>query len=413
MKTLMTRLLPVLLVAAGAVAQSSGDSLAINRKLDTSATIRLVETPLSEAVGELSKQAGLSVHMSPDAMDLMPWGAQTPISAEFDHVPLRQALGDIAAGLLMDMVVVSDGVAYVPLNRLMRLGRRVTPEELQLFGELSVLTPGLNEDHLQTLLERTRFEVDVPEAAIMLAAQIRQVGAGSADEVLESACANLEWSWTVSGTSVVILTPTQLYQQQLKKRITLRMTDRPLMDVLDAIARKTQVSITPDDGVLETLPAHVRDRVSLNANGSSGTEVLQTVTAQTGLNYYVNEKGVVLFSCSRNGKGHRSGTVQSASARSGNDHTGSPAHGDVVDVRGSQPSHASTVRMPAVDIDGGKDAVVGQIVFQLPGGMQFTWFVRESELPAELRDARREQVDRVLQLAVEALIRGEAPDQDP
>ncbi|MFQ5591436.1 MAG: hypothetical protein ACE5HE_09765 [Phycisphaerae bacterium] len=346
-------------VAHTAHGQSGGTRYLIESALDEPVRIALSNITLRDALKSITDQSGVRIVMPPEAMALVPFGDATVIErVEIVDIPLREGLGRLFQPLGMTFEVRDDHVEVVPKAGLRCLGRRPTWEELET---LAAEEPGVDADALAGLRSRVQFRVPVRSGWAMLADAVRDVGAGSADEVLTTACTNLGWAWCVSGKRIVVTSRTGQLSRMLERPISLRMNYTALIDVLQEVGHQAGVSVRIDPGALASLPRNVRQSFILNAENKPADEVLDTIAANTGLGYLIEPDGVLFYSVANVGASSATGV-------------------------GSQ--RASGLRA---------DPYVGKVVVPLEDGTTVEWLVRESELDPDLRRRRRSDLDKAFE----------------
>ncbi|MBI4719309.1 MAG: STN domain-containing protein [Planctomycetes bacterium] len=354
----MNRMVSILWVlAASALPASAGESRGgVEQSLDRVVNVKLENTKLGDAVQALAKQANTRIVLPPEVVRLTPHGADTTVGVEFSSMPLRQALAELLGPLGLTFAVAGDAIAIGPKEALACLGRAPTWEELDALAELARLQPGTDEAALHTLQAKVQLQVPDADGWQRLAAAIKAAGAGPGDAVLGVACRNLGWVWCVAGTQFIVSSPEQRVQRQLSQPISLRMNYRPLVDVLNALGDRAGVVVRAEPGVLASLPANMQRNFSLNVEQMPLQQVMEKITAFTGLAYALDAQGVVLF---------RPPTPP-----------------------GETPAAAHGAPEPAP----GADPYVAKIVIPLPGGKSIEWLIRASELPPDLRERREEDL---------------------
>lgn len=361
------------MVAPAAPGQSRGGVGLIELALDEPARITLADIKLGDAIQMIWDQTGVRVVMPAEVMNLAPFGQETVIDrVEIIDIPLREGLNRLFLPLGMTFEVRDKYVEIVPKEALRCLGRRPTWDELETLGELATMQPGVDPEALSRLRGRLQFTVPVPNGWMILAQALESVGAGPADAVLSVACANLGWAWCVSGKQIAITSGASRLGKKLQQPISLRMNHRALIEVLQEVGRRAGVSVKAEPGALVSLPLHVQQGFSLNVQDKPAEEVLDRIAALTGLGYLIEPQGVLFYRVSDDAPGPQGGS--------------GPA--------------------PAVNL--GRSPYVGKIVVPLEDGKSVEWFIRESELPPDLRQRRHED----LQRAFEAL-RRQSGGQDP
>jgi len=334
----------------------------IEQALDERAKITLENVKLSEAVEIVNQQTGVKLVMPAEVMDLVPHGADTLVrKVAITDVPLRQGLTQLLAPLGMTFVVEDDHVLVVPKEALLCLGRAPTWPELETLTQLSTLQPGIDPQALASLKSRFSFQVSTLglEPWGVLAEAISGAGAGPGDEVLTIACENLGWAWCLSDQRIVVAPIERHMQRLLQQPMTLRMNNRPLVDVLREVSNRVNVAIHVEPGALASLPPHMQQNFSLNVHQQSGEQVLEQIAAYTGLGYLVGPDGVRFFRVK--------------------EESDTPAAGN--------PGRGTTVTPPT------SDPYIGKIVVPLEGGKSIEWLIRKSEVPPDLLGMRERDLE--------------------
>jgi hypothetical protein len=329
----------------------------MEQALDEPATIELTDVKLTDVFARVTEQTGVVVEMPPEVMALIPHGGETKLKrASIPNVPVRKGLTDLVGPLGMTIEVREDRVVVVPREALLRIGRPATWADLETLQKLARLRPGENGADLDGLMAMLQLQVDVRGGREALASAIRDVGAGPAEEVLSIATRNLGWSWRVDGAHVVIESVERQHRAQLDRSIDLRMNSRPLFDVLSAVGEAAGVPVRVDPGALHALPINVRQNFSVNLSNRTAEQALDAIAAYTGLSYLIDPEGVLFYD---------------------------PAAG------------TSSANRPTA-VEGGADPYVASMEIQLGDGQSIRWLIRASELPPELLERRREDIDRII-----------------
>jgi hypothetical protein len=281
------------------------------------------------------------------------------------NIPLRDGLTRLFAPLGMTFRVADDHVDIVPKEALLCLGRSPTWAELDTLAKVSATQPGLNAENLSSLQSRIQFQVPVPDAWNALAQAIRNVGAGPGDEVLTVACNHLGWAWCLASDHIAVSTFDQQIRRRLKQPVSLRMNNRTLFEVMQAVGSAVNIAVRVDPGAMTSLPVQVQKNFSLNVQQQSVEQVLDTISAYTGLGYLLNPDGILFY------KGDETGGPDKATANA-NDKTTTPA-------------------APA------SDPYVAKITIPLADGRTFEWLIRRSELPEDMRQMRERDIQNFIE----------------
>ncbi len=353
MMTLM--LIQVSALAGMAAAAPFLDTRAlIEQALDEPTRITLTSIRLGEAVEVITEQTGVRIVMAPDVMGLTPQGADTLITeVDIANISLRDGLTRLFTPLGMTFVVESDHIAVLPHEALLGLGRAATWEELETLAWLSSISPGLDEQDLTSLQSRTQFHVPVPVTWKLLAGAIRNVGAGSGDEVLTVACRAMGWGWSLADRWIVVAPLEEHILRRLRQRITIRMRNRTLHEVMNAVGNAVNVRVRAEAGALVTLPPQIQRNFSLDVHQRTAEQALDEIAAYTGLGYLIDPGGVMFFRPT--------------------------GHGGPPPDTAIRPSGAITL----------SDPYVGKMVVPLEDGQYMEWLIRQSELPEDLRGMRK------------------------
>lgn len=331
----------------------------IEQALNEPVPLTLENTTLGEAIKLLTEQTGVQIVMQPEVMGLTPHGPDTPVrKVDIPRMSVRDGLTAIFSRLGMRFVVREDRVEIVPKDALRNLGRTPTWTELDTLVTLAATQPGIDSAALARLEPNVQFHVDTPNAWGLLSEAVRRVGAGPGDEVMTFACADLGWTWTMSGERIVVSSIEEEIRRRLRQPISLRVSGRPLLEVLQMLAERVHVDIYAEPGVLASLPPHVQYGFSLTVYDKSGEEILEAIAAYTGLGYLIEPDGVLLYDPS-------SGT----------------SHGAKPDLEAALAA----------------DPYVAVIEIPLEDGTAFRWLVRWSELPDDLRQMREGDLKRAFE----------------
>lgn len=330
----------------------------LEQALDENSEIELHDVTMSEAVRIVAEQTGVQLRASVETLAVLPYGPDTRVSAEIRNVPLRQGLAELLGPLGLRFEVVENHVAIKPIPAVQRLARPATWAELDLLGRLRGME--WSTEALEGLPLRLIGELAARQDARQdLRAVAAQQAPGNMIDLLNTACDATGWSWWPEEDHLVLATRERGVKHVLSRTVALRYTRWPLRNVLLDLARTSGLLLKMEPGVLWSLPNETRESISLVAEDVSVEQALELISGVTGLSYRVADGALILESVSP-AESRRAGTAARA----------------------------------------GGDPLVGKVVVPSPSGeYQFEFVLRESDLPPELNELRRERIRR----AVEAM----------
>jgi hypothetical protein len=346
----LTLLLP--LSISSATAQQVDTSALINEALDKPVKMEL-KTTLPTALQTITKQTGVPIDADRSVYELLPWGEQTNVDVTIENQTLREALAAIARKLGLDFVLKPESVELRPLPALRRLSRRATVDELRaldLLGstplQLNNTRPTLRQlvDGVDAKLQslKSDFAVEFRAGDTVRAEQPVSVPRNATmAQALEAIAQETDATWYPWGGSVVVVSKEDQVRNQLEKAVTVRYNGVELAQVLSELSQMAGVAFSIEPGAIQRVPPEFRT-VKLLLENASIRQALENIAGFTGLGYVVNAKGVYIWN-------------QSATPGAGG---------------------------------GPRDPIIGTI--QLKDGMQL--FVRESQVPADVRDYMRQKL---------------------
>ncbi len=335
----------------------------IEKALDEPAAITLENIELPSAIKSITEQTGVRVEMADSAFDLLPYGRHTMIEhVDIANLPLRTGLANLFNPLGMTFAVVDDHVEVTPKPAVANLGRVPTWEELDTLSALSTKQLGTVQADLDWLRSKVQFGRNTSGGWEQLALAIRSTGAGVGDDVLTKACDRLGWLWSVNKNNVVIESIATRHQRLLSQPISVRINNKPFIDVLQGMALRSRVPMGIEPGALSSMPQHMSKNFSVNVEGQPAERVLESIAAYTGLGYYVSNEGVVFYNPD-------------------NRYT-SPT--DTIGTNSASSTNGTALSL--------NDPIVGKIITKLEDGSKVEWLIRKSELPADLKNRRDEDL---------------------
>ncbi len=351
------------IIAASLIGPAPDTRALIAKALTEPTQITLENIRLLDAICKITEQTGVRIVMAPDAMRFVPQGPETIIEkVNIANVPLREGLDRLFRPLGMKFELADDHVRIVPKDALLCLGRAPTWSELETLSQLSATQPGLKSNDLDKLQDRIQFQVPAPDAWGSLSQAMENVGAGSGDDVLTVAANQLGWTWCLSDERIVVSTFEQFLRQRLKQPISVRMNNRPLIDVMQAVGAAVNATVRVEPGAIASLSMQSQKNYSINATNLPAEQVLENISANTGLGYLMSPEGIFFF-----------------------------------DPNGNAAGIASTLgNQPPAPPSGASDPYVGKIVIELGDGKTFEWMIRKSELPDDLKQVRERDIQQFI-----------------
>ena len=233
-------ILGVLSAVCASVHGQTATRALVEQALDEPTNIVLDDVRLGDAIQKISQASGVPIYLPPDVLEKAPYGRETIVRRiELREMSLRRGLLELLSPLGMTFRVSNDHVEVQLVDVLRCLGRAPNWEELDTLASLSTLAPGLNDDHLAQMKTLIRFDVAGPNAWASLSAAIRRIGAGSGVDVLTQACADFQWGWCFEGRGIVVASAAAQYRQRLMRPVSLRMSFRPLIEILQVLIPTT------------------------------------------------------------------------------------------------------------------------------------------------------------------------------
>jgi hypothetical protein len=339
----------LLALARDARAQSMREL--VDNALDQKVTrkIEIKDLPFAEALAALEKPTGLTFEIDSRAIDWMPFGENTRLSITIDDISAREGLARIFDGLGLAMRVSDKGVVVEPSPLLMRMGRRLTTDEVGLLQKLAL------EPWTKLAGPQLRVEFRLPpedKNAERFDRALREASEPSALRQLDAATQRFGWVWTLDGGAIVVYGQGEDIQRRLDQLIDVTYRRTALEDLLLDLGKRTGLTIRFEPGVLARIAARDR-KVDLIQRGTTVRQVLELLSGNTGLAYSVTPAGIMI---------------------------GMPRVGDA-------PAALDGARVVAiVHIPVGND------------GTTVDFLIRADELPPELRALREKRMPQIIEL---------------
>ncbi len=341
--------------------------VAIEQALDEKHDIDIREKNILAAFDDITRQTGVRIVVEEGTLDRLPYGEQTQLSASIKGVALRDGLAGLLRPVGLVFQVRNNAVQVSANAPLRRIVRRATWAELDL---LRKLTENPWSEQLWNELN-VQFQDSSPDGRLnkeTFVAAAKSVGAGPASEILYNVCNRNGLMWFPSGDRVVILSKSRQADRQLGRRVSLRFFRAPLVDVLLDLGREADMLVKLEPGVIASVPPHLAQNFSLTLENSTIRQAFEVISGTTGLAHFVEPDGIRIAPAPQ-------GTPSPAAAS-----------GDSDVARAMEAVQAN--------------AVVGMVTTRgHDGGPDVSFFVRMSDLPAELKELHK----RKLQDAVNAM----------
>lgn len=347
-------IVPIILLAAPAWAQTEPEagrlSDAAARAFDqTFEKLEIQAKPVVDVLADLGKRAGIEITVDDKAVELLPWGRQTRLSGlTINNATLRDALNQIDGALGLEHIERDGAIVIVASGPLERMNRRATWDDLELLRRCNETEYSPEAFKQLSLQYRITSKVDAPA---LLAKQLERAGRGTIAQMLEVAAGSLGWTWFPNKDHLVIMTNQAQIAHRLAKRITCRYLNQPLSQIIVDLAKRANVALTLQPGMMTRLPRSVAQSSNLVLQYSSIRQALEVLCAETGLEYEMRRDGLHI------------GLAATA------------ASGPVGQARRSSP-YVCKISVPSKD-----------------GSFAYEFLVREDELPPDIRAYRRQIIE--------------------
>jgi hypothetical protein len=323
----------------------------IQQALDQPTDLEIADQPIADALAYVGQRTGVTIDIAPAVVEMLPYGAQTTVSATIRGTPLREGLAALLRPIGLQFAIRGSRIQAEPVAALARLGRRATWEELELLDQLASNNWwGGVAEQLRITIEGELLSTD--DAFGALRDRAAKVGAGTALDAVENACGAMHWVWVPRGRQVVVMSATDFHRDRLGATDSFRYVGVPLANVLVDLTQRAGVPLRLEPGVLADLPTQTLNAFTLQAENIPYEQALELIAGATALAYTVGDEGVWLYR-------PEGVAAVSAGARSG-----------------SADPYVMKITMPAG-----------------PDGTTYEILVRQSELPHELLNIRKQRID--------------------
>ena len=282
----------VLLLLPNALGQLPRDL--IEEALDQPiAQLEIEQTPIRDALAQVEQQTGLHFVLGEEVVDLMPYGERTRVSLVVRDMSVRAGLTRVLDGLGLEMFVEQGGVVIVPAPVLERLGLRITVTEIGSLGKLATrkwaaLNSGDEKVALDLRIDPAQRPADTLERTLA------QIDAANALRQLEAACDTLRWAWRPEGDRLVFERRSDAIRRRLDWLLDLNYQREPLDRLLVDLGQQVGVLVKFESGVLQKVSARER-AVDLIQRNVSVRQILERICGNTGLRYEIDDEGVQIL----------------------------------------------------------------------------------------------------------------------
>lgn len=271
------------------VAQTHGAD--VSQALDEPiASLRLNEQPVPKALSKLGRQVGIAIEIDEDALEAMPWGANTKLSTvNIENATLRDVLPQILQPLGLEYELGADSLLIHTTTPLKRINRRATWDDLKLLQRChnTPWTPEAMDGF--TIRYRITSKVDAPA---LLAEQMMKSAGGSVAQVLEDAAGSLGWVWLPNEDHIIVRTVQAQTANYMARRVTVKYTNEPLADILLDLANRADTPINFEPGMMLKLPPDTAKHTSLALRNNSIRQGFELLSAHTGIRYSIQRGGI-------------------------------------------------------------------------------------------------------------------------
>ena len=304
-------------------AEANEAGATLNRRLDQPLDLDVQDRPLPEVLNTIAERAGVEFVVPERTYALLPYGRQTPISANAKKTPLRLTLELITVRLGLSFEQ-RDGVIEVrPMPALQRSGRRATVGEiaaLDLLANVPLDTLESEQTAAKLLsavdlrLEQIDAEARADDRPVpgyrvdnrltgpAADAPVRVPRRATLLTALQAVAEQTNATWYPDGDRLVVLPKADWVRSRLDAtRVTIGPDGEgegvPVQEALRQIGRAAGVAVEIEAGAVARLPESAR-RVRLDLTDVTAREALSELGAVTGLGHVVGPSGVYVWDTS-------------------------------------------------------------------------------------------------------------------
>ncbi|MGN6369184.1 MAG: hypothetical protein ACTHN5_13065 [Phycisphaerae bacterium] len=366
-------------------AQPSGAAaeVALQRALDQPFNLVLEKVEIREAFNRIAATAKISLSVDPACYDFLPYGATTRVSADFRSAKLRDAIEQVLITLGLQQTVSGSTVIIRPSAPLMHIGRRAQLGELKLLQDLRsdqnelmppAAAPGATTQPepldwttaIRTALDRRNIVVSLEGDANSplhdkAMEEITKQLPMTIFRGLETYCQITNQIWfaesdpySAGGATIHIMPMKQWIMRQLDRPIQVNFVNTPSDEVLAELSHLTGIRFVPQPGLYAAFPA-----LNLKSGNGSVRQTLEALAGGAGIAYEVRDDSILL----------------------------------------KVASGANTAQPATTQTNAQSDNIVAYLAVPTgPTGRLMNVVIRESDLPPELNDLRKEKIKEAVQL---------------
>ena len=293
----------------------------VTQAADERLDLTMSDAAVPDVLARISALANLPVVVSPGTYELLPWGMQTTLpKVEFKNQTVGDALGTIAQRLGLTVHLEPDRVELLPMPALARLGRTSTLDELATLDLLSrrPLKGGTGRTTVKKLVDaldatlagadaeakaegreppRVDVECRTPEGGAVGASDSAALFIprnATAAEALEALDRQTRLTWLPRGKTVVVMSRADQYRDRLTRPVNLKYDNVDVAQVLSDLSTKSGVPFRIYPGAVQAIPAAFRN-VKILMENATVDQALQNLAGVSGLSWSLDDRGVFLW----------------------------------------------------------------------------------------------------------------------
>ncbi len=280
--------------------EAATDSVDLQRALDKPIDLEVSDAPIADLLDRIERAAGVKIVLEGDAVDALPYGAQTRLAVTLKNVTLRSALTPLLGAQALQWEIEGDAIHVRPTEGLYRLSRRATFAELSTLGAIysqtlqSTRKGGAVMEQLRKVSGNDKLRLLFHAETDPNTAHRRAERAlpGTPASYLDMLTHGTKWTWVLRGNDIVVIDRVSQIERQLKKKVSLRYQNMPLVSILLDLVRKGRVKLTLAPGVLNYLGPNTHQNFSLMMADASIAQALQVIRGATGLEFVRTPDGL-------------------------------------------------------------------------------------------------------------------------